>query len=629
MRWFVLFFIITVHLIWAKTTFVAHPPSAVKAIPTNEGAQISWQFNLPDTVLSFNNGVPYGIWAPHVQQAMGCVFDLSEFSNATLEQIDFLHYSRKKMHGPYYYRLLFFDMDSAKLYYSIDSLVAGDSYEIPRFEIGVPLGSIPGRAHVGVFIEGLSSPDGTVSFPAPMTDSSDYVPGVNYYLVDVNDPFLESDPNYTNFYELKDLANGATNLVLDLWINIGNGNKIVKAQPLFEIRGNNREMESLNVFQGVFPSQNKIEKSNNSSYIDGFYIYRGNSIGGNNWQLIGEVNSGERNFTDGNPLSDSSYYYAVASYKDTLISSRIPTSYYQPPVLNIADVQADYDGDFSPNLLGKIVAVRGTVVSPNFSNNLQLFINDKDGGIQLFSSSLTLDLTVGDSVFVFGKIAQYKGLTELLLDSLDQIQLIGQHTHNEHPITLADVGENYESQLVSLRNLQIVNPEEWPAEGQNSTKVKVTDGQDTIKLFIDKDTDLDGWTPPAGAFNLIAIVDQYTNNVPANDGYELRPRSQDDFEPTTTIGPESKIVDKFDLRPCYPNPFNPQTSIEFWLPKTSNVLIKIFDVRGRLVTTLLNETKDSGLHRIKFNGENLSSGIYLVVFKAGNYIEKQKMVLLK
>lgn len=79
----------------------------------------------------------------------------------------------------------------------------------------------------------------------------------------------------------------------------------------------------------------------------------------------------------------------------------------------------------------------------------------------------------------------------------------------------------------------------------------------------------------------------------------------------------------------YPNPFNATTLIEFELPVTSAVSLNIFDINGRLVTTLLDETMAAGLHTISFDGSAFASGIYFARLTAGNYNTTHKMVLLK
>ncbi len=616
--------------LFAKSNVISHAPTGISVIPTNEGAKISWTLNLPDTVLSFNNSKPWGKWGPHLNQALGCVFDLSEFPNATLEQIDFVHYSRELMHGPYYYRILFFDMDSSKLFYTIDSLVAGDSYDLPRFEIGVPLGSVPARNKVGIFIQGLSSPDSVNTFPALMSDSSAYIPGISYYLVDVNDPFLKKDPNYTNFWELFDISPNSTNFILDLWINI-NGSKINVSRNSGGIPYPGVPDRASSFYLGELPAEKaaRVNRVDQSGIIDGFYVYRGDTTE-SAMEVIATVDPDLREFLDTTPLTDSSYFYAVSSFNSLTTSLPTRASYYQPKIMKISESKIDDNNDFIPDLLGSFVALRGTIVSPNFSGSLQYFLNDQTGGILLYSPDFTAELQIGDSVFVAGYLTQYKGLTELKIDSIAFIQKLGTHSFDTLKLTLSEINESVEGRLAVFDNLQIVNPAEWPTEGKNGSKVKVTDSKDTLALFIDKDTDLDGWTPPSGKFRLVAIVDQYTSLTPADEGYELRPRFRTDFIPSTGIGfNETGIAERFFLQPCYPNPFNPRTNIHYQLPKRSLVQIRIFDIQGRLVEELMNETQNPGQYTIPFTADDLASGIYLLFFKAGTFTNSQKLILIK
>ncbi|MBU0473887.1 MAG: T9SS type A sorting domain-containing protein [Bacteroidetes bacterium] len=85
----------------------------------------------------------------------------------------------------------------------------------------------------------------------------------------------------------------------------------------------------------------------------------------------------------------------------------------------------------------------------------------------------------------------------------------------------------------------------------------------------------------------------------------------------------------FHLFNNYPNPFNPSTIISYYLPSKSKIVIKIYDIFGSEVATLEDEIKSAGNHSIKFNAENLSSGIYFYQMKAGNFVKLKKMILLK
>lgn len=85
----------------------------------------------------------------------------------------------------------------------------------------------------------------------------------------------------------------------------------------------------------------------------------------------------------------------------------------------------------------------------------------------------------------------------------------------------------------------------------------------------------------------------------------------------------------FSLSQNYPNPFNPTTLIKFSIPVKGNVTLKVYDIIGNEVAALVNENKDAGQFEVRFNGEGLSSGLYLYQLKSSNFIETRKMTLIK
>jgi photosystem II stability/assembly factor-like uncharacterized protein len=85
----------------------------------------------------------------------------------------------------------------------------------------------------------------------------------------------------------------------------------------------------------------------------------------------------------------------------------------------------------------------------------------------------------------------------------------------------------------------------------------------------------------------------------------------------------------FTLNQNYPNPFNPTTLISFTLPKTAHTTLKIYDITGRNVQTLLDEQTSAGTHQVTFNASNLASGTYLYKLTSGNLTETKKMTLVK
>ncbi len=92
---------------------------------------------------------------------------------------------------------------------------------------------------------------------------------------------------------------------------------------------------------------------------------------------------------------------------------------------------------------------------------------------------------------------------------------------------------------------------------------------------------------------------------------------------------ENFIIDEFKLNQNYPNPFNPTTTISFQIPNNEFVTLKIYDVIGREVTTLVNKEMQKGRYDINFDASKITSGIYFYRIKAGNFLETKKLVLMK
>lgn len=88
-------------------------------------------------------------------------------------------------------------------------------------------------------------------------------------------------------------------------------------------------------------------------------------------------------------------------------------------------------------------------------------------------------------------------------------------------------------------------------------------------------------------------------------------------------------VTDYALEQNYPNPFNPSTKIKFQLPKDGFVTLKVYDILGKEIATLINEEKSQGKYEVNFNASNLSSGVYIYKIQAGDFVSSRKMILLK
>jgi hypothetical protein len=89
------------------------------------------------------------------------------------------------------------------------------------------------------------------------------------------------------------------------------------------------------------------------------------------------------------------------------------------------------------------------------------------------------------------------------------------------------------------------------------------------------------------------------------------------------------IPENFSLSQNYPNPFNPSTSIQYAISSTQFVTLKVYDVLGNEVATLVNEHKPAGMYNVQFTMNNLASGIYFYRLTAGQFVQTKKMILIK
>ena len=150
-----------------------------------------------------------------------------------------------------------------------------------------------------------------------------------------------------------------------------------------------------------------------------------------------------------------------------------------------------------------------------------------------------------------------------------------------------------------------------------------------FELIIDQPVDIiaayhfsKGETSAESVILGIAKAEELLNN--------FRPTGVDDRN-------ENNLADKFELEQNYPNPFNPTTTISYVIPnvETQNfaslqiVTLKVYDILGREVATLVNNKQTPGKYSVQFNASSLSSGVYFYTLQAGNFVQTRKMILMK
>lgn len=146
---------------------------------------------------------------------------------------------------------------------------------------------------------------------------------------------------------------------------------------------------------------------------------------------------------------------------------------------------------------------------------------------------------------------------------------------------------------------------------------------------------LAGWYEPSGCFAL--GVDENNGFVYVADGIAGFQIYRNLLVTPVSVAIEKTMAENFILYQNYPNPFNPSTKIKFTVPsviasgakQSEFVTLKVFDILGREIATLVNEEKPTGESELEFDGTGLPSGVYFYQLKAGSFIETKKMILLK
>lgn len=327
--------------------------------------------------------------------------------------------------------------------------------------------------------------------------------------------------------------------------------------------------------------------------------------------------------------------------------------------ITIQDVQFSPFGSGFSAYNGYRVQISGVVTAdssdlPGISGTpLRIYMQNGEGpwsGIQIGTlgvlGTAVLNLSKGDLVTVEGVISEVFNVTRI--DSISALNVLS--SNNPLPefqtLTTGFIGtgdgvvdkEKWESVLVKYVN---VNVDSANADGtSNFGEIFVNDGSGRTRVELQ-----DGnhkyhnlWDPNlANDTTLIQVQkgDRFSElrgvMFFSFSNYKLVPRKNDDFigyQPTD-IKDNVTSVSEYSLKQNYPNPFNPATTIEYSIPKSGNISLKIFNVLGQEVKSLINQNQNAGTYRISFDASSLPSGIYFYALSADNFVQVKKMMLIK
>jgi len=313
---------------------------------------------------------------------------------------------------------------------------------------------------------------------------------------------------------------------------------------------------------------------------------------GNNFTFINYSNTPDITY-----LNDDYYFHSRWWYHHTENSFNNGYCYYQPDLNVLQDIivinpniQIIHHHDCGYNSSGTDIVLNDTPIiihplklgSQRWENGrlIQLYLNDYDYDQWKVSFEINqLPSSISSLTYLESLILNYNYLTvfpsELtLLNNLSLLNLSNNQLTGQIPNSICNLGLDWSSYNNSISNNQLCPP--YPDCG---------DGPITSE-------------------------------------------DEQDISECLSVSEQSLPI-QYTLHQPFPNPFNPTISISFSIPEQSQTSLKIYDIKGNLISTLLNQTMNVGHHQIEWNGENLSSGTYFIRINSGEFSDVKKVVLVK
>lgn len=326
------------------------------------------------------------------------------------------------------------------------------------------------------------------------------------------------------------------------------------------------------------------------------------------------------------------------------------------PVLNITDIQTTpYLNGLSP-YMAAVDSVAGIITADTSS---LLKAARSQGGPTVFfmqsgnapfsgvwvvgPDSVMKDVLNGDSVVVTGSITEFNNVTEIF--GVTKVRIVQRSKALPAPVVLKTNqfgpsvsngnlnAEPFEGMLLRFDSLTVTSIDPvfndlYSFEVNNSTAPLLV-GRDGKNTFSNNPADTIPGIQMLRVGNKIKSLTGVLHFF--NGRYKLVPRANADFGTVTGVQVEKTPVvpAEYQLAQNFPNPFNPATSIRYGLPVAGNVTLKIYNLLGQEVQTLVNEMQNAGTYTVRFDASRLSSGMYLYRISSGSFTQVKKMLLVK
>jgi DNA/RNA endonuclease YhcR with UshA esterase domain len=335
--------------------------------------------------------------------------------------------------------------------------------------------------------------------------------------------------------------------------------------------------------------------------------------------------------------------------------------------LTIRDIQFNPKGGSYTAYYGYPVTVSGVVTADTAGSWFRtgttanrVIIQDGKGpwtGVWLSALNTVKDvyaLKTGDNVTVTGVMTEDYDVSKI--DSISSLVINSRGNAIPEPqvLTTGDIGkkalsdttaERWESVLVTYKNVKVTDlnadgdagpvtynyGEIFINDGTGDTRVELQDGNhyynnvwegvDTSNAYFTSITDT------GSTFESLTGYLYYSHSY-----YKLVPRYQSDFigfGKPTSVEHVNTMPASYAISQNYPNPFNPSTIISYSIPKEGHVVVKVYNIIGQEVATLVNAQQTAGTYKVSFDASSLSTGVYFYRISSGSFNQVRKMMLIK